>query len=67
MLVNGEGVLFPPLPLVPRGGRASRRVAHDLHKDADLPCEMCGAAVIAAQCKRICPRCGYMAGGTDAR
>ena len=66
MLVDGEGVIFLPFPLVTRGGRATRRGAHDIQKDADLPCEICGAAVIAAQCKRICPRCGFMA-GTDAR
>ncbi|HEY7413165.1 MAG TPA: hypothetical protein VII13_20660 [Vicinamibacteria bacterium] len=28
-------------------------------------CEMCGAAVIAAHCKRICLRCGFMTGCSE--
>jgi hypothetical protein len=60
-----EGVAFPPVPLsdvlpresVGRGGR----VPHD----ADPRCEMCGAAVIASHCKRVCLRCGFMTGCSE--
>jgi len=33
--------------------------------DADPRCEMCGAAVIASHCKRICLRCGFMTGCSE--
>ena len=60
-----EGVAFPPVPLngvFPRetAGRAGRFV-----HDAEPRCEMCGAAVIASHCKRICLRCGFMSGCSE--
>jgi len=60
-----EGVAFPPVPLngaFPREGvgRAGRSV-----HDAEPRCEMCGAALIASHCKRICLRCGFMSGCSE--
>jgi len=55
---KSEGLVFPPLPLV----RARVREA----AAAGVPrCEMCGAEVIASHCKRICLRCGFMAGCSE--
>ncbi len=60
-----EGVAFPPLPVVdPRVARARR--APIFARDAgELPCEMCGAAVVAYHCKRICLQCGFMTGCSE--
>jgi hypothetical protein len=66
MDVKREGVVFPPVPLdrpheaevVAPGTRAAR--GHN-----ELPCEMCGAEVVAAHCKRICLKCGFMTGCSE--
>ena len=59
-----EGAAFPPLPLVrSRPQEGARKGAVSL--SADQPCEMCGAPVIAAHCKRICLRCGFMTGCSE--
>jgi hypothetical protein len=59
-----EGAAFPQLPIVrPRLQEAARRGPVPL--PADPPCEMCGAPVIAAHCKRICLRCGFMTGCSE--
>jgi hypothetical protein len=59
-----EGAAFPQLPIVrPRLQEAARRGPVTL--SADQPCEMCGAPVIAAHCKRICLRCGFMTGCSE--
>jgi hypothetical protein len=53
---KSEGLVFPPVPLVPapvREGSGAPR------------CEMCGAEVIASHCKRICLRCGFMTGCSE--
>jgi hypothetical protein len=64
METKHEGVAFPPLPLVrPRLPEVARRGA--LPALQDPPCEMCGAPVIAAHCKRICLRCGFMTGCSE--
>jgi hypothetical protein len=64
MLVNGEGPVVMPLPLV-RVAREGRRVAPTLRKDQDVPCEVCGADVVVARNTRICLACGFM--GMDPR
>ena len=60
-----EGLAFPPLPVAdPRVMRARRGAV--LPRDSgELPCEMCGAAVVAYHCKRICLRCGFMTGCSE--
>jgi len=59
-----EGVAFPPLPIVrSRPQEGARRGPVPLATDP--PCEMCGAPVIAAHCKRICLRCGFMTGCSE--
>lgn len=60
-----EGVAFPPLPAFdPRVARARRGPV--LVRDAgELPCEMCGRAVVAYHCKRICLHCGFMTGCSE--
>jgi hypothetical protein len=66
MDVKREGVVFPPVPLdrpheaevVTPGTRAAR-------SHGELPCEMCGAEVVAAHCKRICLKCGFMTGCSE--
>jgi hypothetical protein len=60
-----EGAALPPLPVAdPRVLRAGR--APSLLRDAGhLPCEMCGSAVVAYHCKRICLRCGFMTGCSE--
>jgi len=60
-----EGVALPPLPVVdPRVARA-RRGPRFVRDAGELPCEMCGAAVVAHHCKRICLRCGFMTGCSE--
>jgi hypothetical protein len=60
-----EGVAFPPVPTsyaLPReaAGRLGR-----LANDCEPRCEMCGAEVVASHCKRICLRCGFVAGCSE--
>ena len=51
-----EGLVFPPVPLVPERTK----------EEIGAPrCEMCGAEVIASHCKRICLRCGFMTGCSE--
>jgi len=60
-----EGPALPPLPVAdPRVARA-RRGAGPSCDTGELPCEMCGAAVIAYHCKRICIQCGFMTGCSE--
>jgi hypothetical protein len=60
-----EGAALPPLPVAAaRGGRA-RRTPSLVRDSWQLPCEMCGAAVVAYHCKRICLRCGFMTGCSE--
>ena len=63
---NDEGPMFPPLPLAPKQDgeavRPGRRLAAEA---ADARCEMCGAPVVAAHCKRICLKCGFMTGCSE--
>jgi hypothetical protein len=60
-----EGAAVPPLPVAdPRVGRA-RRGGVGLRGAGELPCEMCGAPVVAHHCKRICLHCGFMTGCSE--
>jgi hypothetical protein len=60
-----EGVAFPPLPVIdPRVLRAQRGPV--LVRDAgELPCEVCGSAVVAYHCRRVCLHCGFMSGCSE--
>jgi hypothetical protein len=60
-----EGLAFPPVPVAdPRSDRV--RGGRFLARDAgELPCEMCGAAVVTYHCRRICLRCGFMTGCSE--
>jgi hypothetical protein len=63
---KGEGPAFPPLPLTRGAGReGAARSARQSREESEPRCEMCGASVIAAHCKRICPRCGFMTGCSE--
>ena len=56
---------FPPFPSRKTGcGRHAKGpiVARDV---GDVPCEICGAPVVAYHCKRICLRCGFMTGCSE--
>ena len=62
---KSEGPALPPLPVAdPRVARA-RRGPFVPADPGDLPCEVCGAAVVAYQCKRICLHCGFMTGCSE--
>ena len=60
-----EGPAFPPLPVAdPRVSRA-RRGGIGPRDAGEMPCEMCGASVVAYHCKRICLSCGFMTGCSE--
>lgn len=61
-----EGVALPPMPVAdPRVARAKRRPTAVQCDTGDLPCEVCGSAVVAYHCKRICLHCGFMTGCSE--
>ena len=65
METKREGAALPPLPVAdPRVAR-SRRGPFPTGDAGELPCEMCGAAVVAYHCKRICLHCGFMTGCSE--
>ena len=60
-----EGLALPPLPVAdPRVARA-RRGAGPSGDAGEMPCEVCGAAVVVYHCKRICLHCGFMTGCSE--
>ena len=66
METKREGAAFPPLPV----GRPARERGRGAGPSptataASCRCEMCGAAVVAYHCKRICLRCGFMTGCSE--
>ena len=59
-----EGPAFRPVPVAEV--RVERKRRPQSQRDAgELPCEICGAPIIAYQCKRICLRCGFMTGCSE--
>jgi hypothetical protein len=65
-MVSGEGAVFLPVPLASQKGREIVvRNGIPLSVQGELPCEMCGAPVVASHCKRICLRCGFMTGCSE--
>jgi hypothetical protein len=64
MDMKGEGVVFPPVPLVRVPGGPPPPGASVANTSGPL-CEMCGAPAIASHCKRICLRCGFMTGCSE--
>jgi len=60
-----EGLAFPPLPVADPRVTKARRGPVLLRDSGELPCEMCGAAVVAYHCRRICLRCGFMTGCSE--
>jgi hypothetical protein len=66
MDIKTEGAVVPPLPLVRGLAReAANHGARVLRDGTEPRCEMCGHEVIAAHCKRICLRCGFMTGCSE--
>jgi hypothetical protein len=67
MDVKSEGAAFPPVPITESRSRemVRRGGGFGLRDPGDLPCEMCGAFVVAYHCKRICLRCGFMTGCSE--
>jgi hypothetical protein len=66
MAMKQEGPATRPLPLERSPLReAAGRTARFLKEAAEPRCEMCGSPVIAAHCKRICLKCGYMTGCSE--
>jgi hypothetical protein len=65
MSMKSEGAAFSPVPFRKRGPRDAARGAGFSKEGGELPCEMCGAQVVAYQCKRICLRCGFMTGCSE--
>ena len=65
MDTKSEGAAFPPIPLT---RRERQMIGLDLagSRQAGEPrCEMCSAPVVAAHCKTICLRCGFMTGCSE--
>jgi hypothetical protein len=61
-----EGVAFPPVPSARGLAREAAGLASRVVREGAEPrCEMCGHEVIAAHCKRICLRCGFMTGCSE--
>jgi hypothetical protein len=63
---KAEGLASSPLPLSRRPGRKAELTGARGQEERGQPrCEMCGAAVLAAHCKRICLKCGFMTGCSE--
>ena len=65
MDVKNEGPAFPPVPIAEDRARDTRRGPMLVRDAGEVPCEICGAAVVAYHCKRICLRCGFMTGCSE--
>jgi hypothetical protein len=65
-MYKAEGLASTPLPLAPRPLRRAELTGRRTPADRGEPrCEMCGASVFAAHCKRICLKCGFMTGCSE--
>jgi ribosomal protein L32 len=61
-----EGLATTPLPLMRQPLRRAELTGARVPEERGLPrCEMCGGAVLAAHCKRICLKCGFMTGCSE--
>jgi hypothetical protein len=61
-----EGAAFPPVPSSQGPTRGAAKLGPRVLREGVEPrCEMCGHEVIAAHCKRICLRCGFMTGCSE--
>lgn len=61
-----EGLASTPLPLERQRMRRAELTGARAPEDRGQPrCEMCGSAVLAAHCKRICLKCGFMTGCSE--
>ena len=61
-----EGLASTPLPLARQPMRRAELTGARAPEDRGQPrCEMCGSAVLAAHCKRICLKCGFMTGCSE--
>ena len=65
MDMKSEGAAFPPVPSQKARPKDTVRGAGFSKDGGELPCEMCGAQVVAYHCKRICLRCGFMTGCSE--
>lgn len=66
MEAKHEGAAFPPVPLAESlAGETGSRAGRVVREMGEPRCEMCGYAVIASHCKRICLRCGFMTGCSE--
>ena len=66
MDVKREGAVIRPVPLDrPHEAEVVSSATRAARGHGDLPCEMCGAEVVAAHCKRICLKCGFMTGCSE--
>jgi hypothetical protein len=65
MDVKNEGVAFPPVPIAEDRARETRKGTLGARDMGEVPCEICGAIVVAYHCKRICLRCGFMTGCSE--
>ena len=65
MDMKSEGAAFPPVPSLKARPKDAVRGAGFSKDGFELPCEMCGAQVVAYHCKRICLRCGFMTGCSE--
>jgi hypothetical protein len=60
-----EGVVGGPWPLYGPPGREARGGVRAAREAGEPRCEMCGSPVVAAHCKRICLKCGFMTGCSE--
>ena len=60
-----EGPAFRPVPVADSQETRARREGQKPRDAGELPCEMCGAEIVAYHCKRICLRCGFMTGCSE--
>jgi hypothetical protein len=65
MSLKSEGVAFTPVSMASTQAAAAPMKARVSREAAEPVCELCGHAVIASHCKRICLHCGFMTGCSE--
>ena len=63
--MKSEGAVFSPIPVARQLRDAGAPVYRVRPESTDPRCEMCGAAVLATHCKRICLKCGFLTGCSE--